>query len=96
MATLSRAAFRVGFPEFSTADDALVDAKLADAHAMVHADAFKTDARHTAALGLKTADLLALSPFGQTARMQSKDGTTTYGKQFAAMVNATGVGCRVV
>lgn len=82
--TWTAASFKARYPEFATASDALVTASLADAAAYVDASLAPVDADR--GIGLKAADILALSPFGQTARMQSKDGSTTYGNQFAEWV----------
>ena len=43
----------------------------------------------------QTAHLLAISPFGQQARMLSKDGSTTYGKRFAQLMRSVTPGFRV-
>lgn len=88
--TWTAASFMQRYPEFATMDAALVTSAIAEATAYVDPALAPIDADR--GIGLKTADILALSPFGQTARMQSKDGSTTYGKQFAewARVRAGG------
>ena len=68
---MSRATFRVEYPEFVAVSDALVDAKLAAALARTDTTAFGDDA--DAAQGLLAAHLLAIAPFGQTARQEGND-----------------------
>ncbi len=83
------ASFKVRWPEFIPTADAVVTATLADAVLRVDDRLFgdSTDA----AVGLLTAHLLAISPFGQQNRMVSDDGDTTYNREFKRMSkNATG------
>ena len=85
--------FVADFPEFEPAGRQLVESKLADARLRVDAAVWeaKTD------LGVKylAAHLLALSPFGQQARLVAKDGSTTYGKHHKQMVHEVTAGFRV-
>ncbi len=80
---LDQTAFLAAYPEFGESSPALVAAKLAEAELQVDAAVCgaQTDIMH----GLTTAHLLALSPFGQNARMVSKEGTTTYGERLVVM-----------
>lgn len=82
--TWDAASFKARYVEFDSASDALVTAALAEAIPYVDPALFPNDTDR--AVGLKAADILALSPFGQNARLQAKDGTTTYGKQFDDLV----------
>ncbi len=82
--------FRIQFPEFANASDALVEAHLAAAAIEVDEDvwAAKYDQGH----GYLTAHKLGLSPFGQAARMVIKNvadtphGQTTWGVHFDTLV----------
>jgi hypothetical protein len=69
--------FRVAFPEFEGASDSLVQAKLDEAVLALDARVF--GARFDEAVRYRAAHTLALSPFGQNARLVAKDGSTTYG-----------------
>lgn len=73
------ASFRVHFPEFDGASDSLVQAKLDEAALALDERVF--GARFDEAVRYSAAHRLALSPFGQNARMVAKDGSTTYGTQ---------------
>ena len=68
--------FRVAKPEFAEAADALVNGALADAAAYCNATVF-ADA-YDQAIGLYAAHRLAISPFGQMARLESEKGESTY------------------
>ncbi len=72
--------FRVAFPEFKTAGDELVQNKLDFASRVLSREVL--DDMYDEAHGVKAADMLAKSPFGQSARMVNKDGTTTYSRRF--------------
>ncbi len=69
------AAFRIQFPEFAACPDELAQAYLDAAALQVGAEVWGTlvDQGH----GYLTAHKLALSPYGQAARL-SKKGETTY------------------
>lgn len=77
---LSLGQFRVQFPEFDKVGDPLVNAALMRAALDINVDVWgaKQDTGH----GLLAAHLLAISPMGQMARMSSKEGDSTYGKQY--------------
>jgi hypothetical protein len=73
--------FKQGFPEFRNAEAGLVVAKLSEAYQQIDLSVWDTGAngpKSGLGQGYLTAHLLALSPFGQNARMVAKDGTTTY------------------
>ena len=83
--------FRVKFPEFANVPDALVSAQLADTILEINASVWKecTSQGH----GLLTAHRLSLSPWGQGVKLVSKDGTTTYGKQYSELRTIVACGC---
>lgn len=69
--------FKARWGEFSPQSDSLVDAVLAEAAAECDARIF--GASHDHAVGLLAAHKLAVSPFGQTARQEGNDkSSTTY------------------
>lgn len=76
------ASFIVDYPEFEEADAALVEGKLAMATRRV--DAVAWGDQFDDGVGLLAAHLLAISPFGQMARMSATDGTSTYLKSYEA------------
>lgn len=90
---LSLSSFRTRFPEFNPGADALVESCLAEALLSTPADVWGDKA--DAAQGLLAAHLLALSPFGRTAKLSSVKGESTYGTQRKAMARALALGCRV-
>lgn len=68
--------FRVQFPEFNGVSDGMVSAYLTAASLSVDASIWGGKADQGQAY--LCAHMLATTPFGQNARMVSKDGTTTY------------------
>lgn len=72
------------FPEFNTAPDQLVQSRLDQAALTIDVAVWGDRAGEGQAY--LAAHLLALAPGGQFARMVSKTGETTYGKQHQAMV----------
>lgn len=89
------------FPEFRRVEKGLVDAKLAEARLQVDASVWGSKAD----LGVSylAAHLIALSPFGQharlvppTAKATREDVLTTYERQFEAMKRQVTSGFRVV
>lgn len=91
---LNLATFRVQFPEFNSAPDPLVQSRLDQAERRINSEVWgpKENDGH----GMLTAHLLALSIFGQMAKLQSKTGETTYGVQFEAMeIEVAGFSFRV-
>ena len=85
--------FRVRFPEFGQVDDSLVEAALDEAELELSTTIFRT--QFDAAHGALTAHKLALSPYGQAARMVAKDGSTTYEKHFNKLKFQNAGGFRV-
>ena len=91
--TATVAGFRAGYPEFSAAENGLVAAKLNEA--IRSCDANVWTSRVDDGVYVLTAHLLAMSPFGQNARMQS-GGTSTYEARYNRMVLEVALGARVV
>ncbi len=87
------ATFRVQFPEFKGVTDALVQAML-DA-SLLEIDAFIWGAKADQGQAYLTAHKLATSPFGQNARMVSKNGETTYEKNYRTLIRQVSSGYRV-
>ena len=85
--------FLARFPEFEPASRSMVDEAIDEASRNVDPDVFgeKTDD----GIRWQAAHLLAISPFGQQARLISKDGSTTYGKRFEALARSMTPGFRV-
>lgn len=77
---LDLAGFRAKYPEFSTAEDPLVQLFLDDAAERLSSVTWGTylDKGH----GCLTAHLLTISPNGQFARLQSDKAESTYGIEF--------------
>ena len=91
---VTRASIRVQFPEFVSASDALIDAKIAEAVIRCDPGTYGT-LYIDLAVSYLTAHLLALSPFGRTAKLVSSDGSTEYGKIYETMKTAAAIGPRV-
>ncbi len=89
---MTRTEFLTAFPEFRSADNELIDAHLSRA-ALSIGEAFGTHADE--AHGLLTAHMLALSPFGQNARLVSDKGESTYGTQYRTLSEQCASGIRV-
>ena len=79
----SYATFIVSFPELEPAGQPLIEAKIAEAELRVVpvGDTITNSAIRDLFVAYRAAHLLALSPYGMTAKLVSKDGSTTYGKQ---------------
>ena len=91
--TVARADFLARFPEFEPAGVLMINATIVEAVRNVDPTVWgnKTDD----GVRWKTAHLLSISPFGQQARMVSKDGSTTYGKHFVMLMRSVTPGFRV-
>jgi hypothetical protein len=85
--------FRVRFPEFDAAGNAYVQAYLDLAANNV--DPAIYGVRAVDAAYYYAADALAMSPFGQQARLVSANGTTTYRVHFERMMLAACSGARL-
>lgn len=87
--------FLARFPEFNGADLSLIDAMLNDAAFEIDPGVFGAVAG--SAHGYLTAHKLALSPFGQGARLEiPKDGKTTYQTHLKQLVQKVSSGFRVL
>lgn len=87
--TVSVASFKIGYPEFVSAGDALIAAKLEDAELQT-SDSYGD--QRDVAVALLTADLLATSPWGRDARMLPDDQrTSTYATQLWSLRRANAV-----
>ena len=92
---MNLAAFRSAVPEFQTAGDTLVQSRLDQAALRMDLGVWGT--RFDEGHGLLAAHLLALSPYGQMARMVSEKGATTYGTQFDTLTRiVAGLAYRVI
>lgn len=93
MAAPTLAEFLVGFPEFGDADADLVEAKIASAAlrvgVTVWGDQYADGVMHLAA------HMLAISPYGQQARLAAKDGSSTYLVEYERMRQAVTFGYRL-
>ncbi len=81
MAAYTPTTFKARWTEFTPVADALVTSALAEATRECDARVFGT--RIDDAIGLLAAHKLAISPQGQAARLVAKDGSTTYGTEWA-------------
>jgi hypothetical protein len=90
---MTLAEFRVRFPEFSKASDALVNAVLAEAALQVDDEIFND--QYDAAHGHLAAHLLCLSPYGQAARLAEPGKPTTYQVHYERLMYANASGFRV-
>lgn len=81
---MNLAAFRARFPEFATAQDALVNACLTASAAETSSELDAYDEAH----GLLAAHKLAISPFGGMARLEA-GLKTTYEQERTALLNRT-------
>jgi hypothetical protein len=90
---VERRDFLARFPEFEPAPPAMVESAIAEAIRNVDSGVWrdKTDD----GVRWHTAHALAMSPFGQQARLVSKDGSTTYGMRFAELMRSVTPGFRV-
>lgn len=78
--------FITRFPDFSSADAAVVLIELTNAARMVNTDQMAEQSDD--AIGLLAAHRMALRPGGEFARLKTQDGLshTTYGDQYAEMM----------
>lgn len=81
------AAFRTRYPEFGNVPDALIEAVLAEALLELNETIFG-DMLSTAQ-GFLAAHKLAVSPYGVGTKLVNKDGSTSYGVHFDAIVAKT-------
>jgi hypothetical protein len=90
---LSLEDFRTRFPEFTATDDDYVSAKLAEALRGMDADVWGDLADD--GQGYLTAHLMALSPFGNAAKLVKGD-TTTYEGHYRRLLRAVAAGHRSI
>jgi len=85
--------FLARFPEFEPADSSMVASAIAEATRGVDASVWGDKTED----GIRwlAAHLLAITPWGQQARLVSKDGSTTYGKEHARLMRSVTPGFRV-
>lgn len=89
--TVSVESFLDGNPEFAKTPVGLVNAKLQEA--LIEVDPVTWGKFTDTGVSYLTAHKLALSPFGQNARMIAKDGrTTTYLGHYMRLVGIVAVG----
>lgn len=81
--TLSADRFIALYPEFRTAPPPLIERALFDASKALHAPTF--GAEYSRAVGLYAAHIVALSHFGQNARLKKDSNATTYSVQLDEM-----------
>lgn len=90
---INYATFIAGFPEFVKAPTTLVQYHLARATAEVSEDYFG-DLREDAVFYL-AAHRMALSPYGQAAKLAPEKGATTYEKHFQELLRKSASGAVV-
>jgi len=86
--------FLAEYPEFVGAGDALVSAKIANAVARTNETTWGTNWRM--GVMLRTADLLAKSPYGRKMKMVLEDGKTAYWPDLRALMTRVAAGTRAV
>lgn len=82
------------FPEFNRAEPEMIDRALAEAERGVSSTTFGD--RVDDAVIWKAAHILASTPWGQNARLMSKDGKTVYGQHYRELARECAGGFRVV
>jgi len=86
MAAPLYAEFIVDFPEFDQIAQAYIEVKLAEAEAMLDAEAFGA-ALYNIGVGYKAAHLLALSPYGQQLQLvNDQTGESVYSTAFTTQI----------
>lgn len=90
---MDRRSFLARFREFEPAPRAMVEESIEEATRNVDSSVWRDKTQD--GIRWKTAHLLAISPFGQQARLVSNDGSTTYGKHFEALARSVTPGFRV-
>ena len=83
--SVSVASFKVRYPEFTLAGDAMLTAALAGVEATVGEDVFDTEGERDEFVMQSLARALATSPMGRDAKMVSKDGTTAYDERLSGL-----------
>lgn len=87
---VSAATFIVNYPEFTNAPNALVTNELANAYTMTAATTWGVYQDQGAQL--RTAQALALSPFGRGMALANEEGATVYDTRLDALVMVVAAG----
>lgn len=90
---MTRVEFLQAFPEFCNTDVSYIDAKLSEAGRRIDRTVWNANLADDGQ-GNLCAHLLAISPYGNTAKMVAKDGTTTYGKEHKRLLGIATAGLR--
>ncbi len=85
--------FLVSHPEFTPAGAELIQAKLDEA--ALEVDVALWGVRADTGIKLTAAHLLAVSPFGQQARLVAKNGSTTYSTRLIDLYKLAAGGVRL-
>lgn len=96
---VSFADFIAQFPEFDGCTEAFVQRFLDDAETRINRavwDASSTKPKGDIGQKYLAAHLIALSPFGQQARLASESGATTYQAHYAALKREVALGVCVI
>lgn len=91
---ITPASFIAERPEFEGAPEAMLQTAIDNAAKSLLEDMLRET--YDEAVSLGAAHRLALSPYGQSAKLVAADGSTTYSKQLDVLVRDAGVGFRVV
>lgn len=87
---VTTASFLVRFPEFAAVDPAVIARVLADSASEVNDAVFGT--LTDKAIELRAAHALAISPYGQNARLEGDTTNTTYGAEFERLARSLASG----
>ena len=94
MTATSSHAFRVRFPEFADLADSLVTAKIGEAQR--RCDAGLWGSKYQDGVFYLAAHLLAISPFGQDARLSQANNETVYYSEHKRLQSMVATGARVI
>jgi len=86
--------FKIQYPEFAQADDAVVEAAID--YATLRTPASVWGDNQNAGIGLRAAKKLALSPFARNMGLVAKDGSTVYDEELDELVQVVAVGGLVI
>ena len=82
------------FPEFADVPTADIDFKLADAVGRINATIW--GALTDQGVKYLTCHLLAVSPLGEQAKLETEDGQTVYFQTYKRLMASVSSGCRVI
>jgi hypothetical protein len=91
---MTYAQFVARFGDMASAPEPLFNTAYAEA--CDRCDATVWGDKYTYGVQYLTAHLIAISPFGQQARMVSKDGSTTYGREYERIRNEVAIWSRAL